>query len=107
MNVYARLVVKMVLITMALALLLFAAVMTTTLALQSHIHLDIWKTTIYNIATAAIVAVAYVAVMSRIVYNFLRARKMFGKRNITICSNRRSTFQVARCPARQVFVWLS
>ncbi len=74
MNLYARLVVKVVFVTVAFALLLFATVMTTTLTFQSHIHPDIWTTTAYDIAAAALVAWAYVAVMVRIVYTFLRAR---------------------------------
>lgn len=74
MSLYARLVIKVVFVTVAFALLLFAAVMTPTLTFQSHIHPDDWTTTTYDIAAAALVVLAYVAVMVRIAYNFLRAR---------------------------------
>lgn len=75
MNVYLRLLTKVLLVTSAFALLLIAAVTATTVIFQDHIHPDNWTTTSYDIAAVVFVAVAYVAVIARMVYNFSKARE--------------------------------
>lgn len=74
MNSYPRLLAKVLLVTAAFALLLFASIVTTTLTFQNHIHPDSWTTTAYDIAGGVVVAVLYVAVVARMIYNFAKVR---------------------------------
>jgi hypothetical protein len=76
MNAVAKLLAEMLALTIVFAFFFTAAIMATTVTFQSHIHPDEWKTTAYDIAAGAFVVIAYVAMLARMVYIFLKARSI-------------------------------
>ncbi len=75
MKKYVFLASKILLVTAAFSVLLFAAVVTTTLVVQGDQHPDYWKTTAYDIAAMAAVAVIYIVTLAHIVRKFLNTNK--------------------------------
>jgi uncharacterized protein (UPF0548 family) len=75
MRNYLKLLVKVVLVTAGFALSAFAALMISTLTVQSGVHPDEWKTTAWDVAAVILVAIIYIAVLARMLYNFQRAKQ--------------------------------
>jgi len=63
---------RMLVITVAFALLFFIAELATALVFQNSVHPDYWTITVYDIVAAVLIVIAYIAVVIRVVYKFLR-----------------------------------
>lgn len=75
MTEYMLLANKVILVTAAFAVLLFAAVLTSALVVQGDKHPDYWVTTAHDIVVMAGVAVLYMVALVHIFRKFFKTAK--------------------------------
>lgn len=75
MKKYVLLASKILLVTAAFAVLLFAVILTSTLVAQGDQHPDSWVTTAYDIAIMVVVAALYIVTLAYMLRKFFKTAK--------------------------------
>tara|TARA_Y100001970_G_C13935056_1_gene700261 strand:- start:562 stop:792 length:231 start_codon:yes stop_codon:yes gene_type:complete len=75
MKKYVLLASKILLVTAAFAVLLFAVILTSTLVAQGDQHPDSWVTTACDIAIMVVVAALYIVTLAYMLRKFFKLTK--------------------------------